>query len=87
MNAQGSFNTPVDVTAFYFCGGNELKLYPKRIELNGAVYNLLEDGIRLLVNKGQKAISFFSMTDGQKLFRIKYDPETAAWTLLSMKNV
>ena len=86
MNAQGAFNTPVDVTAFYFGGSRKIKLYPKRIELNGTVYNLLEDGLRLLVKKGHTAVSFFSMTDGNKRFRIKYDPASSTWTLLSIKN-
>lgn len=87
MNAQGAFNTPVDVTAFYFGGSREIKIYPKRIELDGTAYTLLEDGIRLLVKKGQNVVSFFSMTDGDKRFRIKFDPSTSTWTLLSIRNI
>lgn len=72
-------NQNVNVDAFFFKGSQQLKTYPKQMELNNHRYTF-EDGLQCLVRKGQRVVRFFEMTDGQTNFRLKL--ENDQWTLI-----
>lgn len=74
-------NEPVTVTAMGF--RKNLKVYPKRIELNGSSYSFIDAGLRCLVQNGNKIIAeIFTMSDGQSEYRIRNTG--GGWTLLSI---
>lgn len=72
----------VNVTSFYF---NASRCFPRKIELEGESLNFLENGLRCLVSKGQELIEIFNMTDGQKLYRLSFEPGSRTWKLLSAR--
>lgn len=77
-----SHNTEVNVTAFYF---DSQHCFPRQIEVEGRELSFLQNGLRCLVQKGQDLIQIFNMTDGQKLYRLSFEPGSRTWTLLSSR--
>lgn len=77
-----SHNQEVNVTAFYF---QNSRVFPQRVELEGAQLSFLENGLRCLVQKGQDLIQIFNMSDGDKLYRLSFEPNNRTWTLLSSR--
>ena len=66
-------NQTVNVQSFYFLNGTRsIKTFPKQIELSGQVYDFI-DGLAYLVQKGQKVVKFFDMTDGVKTYHLKLE--------------
>lgn len=84
MNECTSVNKEVTITAMYFRTRRELKSYPKRMEYNGGTVNFLESGLQYLIKRGQKMIQIFDMTDGQDMYRLKFDEEQFNWTLVNI---
>jgi hypothetical protein len=85
MNSTTRFvNKEVDVNSFYFRPNKNFKTFPKEIELDGARYVFIENGLRFLIRKGQQLIELFDMTDGQNTFRLRL--EAGQWTLVGIKN-
>ncbi len=74
----------VDVTAYYFQAS---RCFPSRIEVDGQSLSFLETGLRCLVQKGQELIQIFNMTDGQKLYRLSFEPGSRTWKLLSTRSL
>ena len=73
----------ISVTAFYFPHGNTKRSFPRRIEFLDTGKQLsFNDGLRVLVQKGQELIEIFTMTDGQKTYRLKHIPQQKEWELL-----
>ncbi len=83
MGNRVTINKEVSVTAVYFRNDRELKSYPKRIELEGREYTFM-DGLRYLVQKGQKLVQIFDMTDGQAEYRLRFDSHDQLWTLVDI---
>ncbi|HUC88112.1 MAG TPA: hypothetical protein VMR95_03105 [Candidatus Binatia bacterium] len=76
-------NKVVDVNSFYFKRAGSLKTFPKQIEVDGRSYVFIENGLRLLIRKGQSLVELFDMTDGQSTFRLRR--ESNQWTLVGIK--
>jgi len=60
-----------------------MQSYPKRMEYDNEVLTFAE-GMRYLIQKGQKAVQFFDMTDGASNYRLKLDEDQHTWTLVSI---
>ena len=76
----------IAVTSFYFAKGNINKSFPRRIETQeGTQINFIENGLRCVVQKGQDLVQIFNMTDGQKLYRLGFEPSNNSWKLLSTR--
>ncbi len=83
MDTRLAINEEVNVTAVYFRNKNNLKSFPKRMEYKDQEYTFIE-GLQFLIQKGQRAIRLFDMTDGAHKYRLKFDNEAFTWTLLSI---
>jgi len=73
-------NETVTVNAFYFfasCG--KLKTFPRQIEYGQERFTF-SDGMQYLVQKGERAIKLFDMTDGSKTYRLRLEGQE--WTLV-----
>lgn len=80
-----NINKEVNVTAWYFRGRHErFTSFPKRIEFDHREYTFAE-GLRMLVQKGKRAVQLFDMTDGDNNFRLRFDDQQQTWTLVSIK--
>ncbi|HTH72577.1 MAG TPA: hypothetical protein VL737_04425 [Candidatus Pristimantibacillus sp.] len=73
----------VNVPELYFKNEGRLTAFPRRVELDGREYTFM-DGLRYLVQKGQKLIQVFDMTDGNRDFRLQFDDGARSWTLVDM---
>lgn len=74
----------IDVTAVYFGGSNvNPKTFPRRIEFDGTTYTFNE-GLQLVIQKGQSLVKIFDMTDGQARYRLRNDVSTRSWKLMSI---
>ena len=76
-------NKEIAVNSFYFQSNKNFKTFPKQIELDGARYVFIENGLRLLIRKGQRLVELFDMTDGQSTYRLRL--ESGRWTLVGIK--
>jgi hypothetical protein len=76
-------NKEVAVNSFYFQPNKNFKMFPKQIELDGARYVFIENGLRFLIHKGQQLVELFDMTDGQSTFRLRL--ESGRWTLVGIR--
>ncbi len=76
-------NREVSVTAMYFENNNGLHCYPRRIEYNGHEYTFMR-GLRYLIQKGQRMVQVFDMTDGQAQYRLNFDQDQKLWTLVDI---
>jgi hypothetical protein len=86
-NYVSTINKEVDVTALYFGGKSELKSFPRRIAYDNREITFLESGMRYLVQKGNRMIQLFDMSDGIRQYRLQFDPQAFTWTLLRITNV
>ncbi len=84
-NTISLINKEVQVNAFYFAQHKNFKTFPKQIEFDGTSYTFVENGLRLLVQKGQQLVELFDMSDGRTTFRLRQ--EAGHWTLVGMKAV
>lgn len=76
-------NQTVDVNAFYFATSfGHLKTFPRQVELNNKKLTF-SDGLQYLVQKGQHAVRFFDMEDGEQTYRLRL--ENDIWTLIGTK--
>ena len=75
-------NETVDVNAFYFISGKELKTFPRQIEFGGRAVTF-EGGLRCLVQREGRRTCLFNTngTDGAS-YRLRQ--EGNQWTLMSM---
>ncbi len=79
-----SYDQEVNVTSFYF---KNSRVFPRRIELEGESLSFLETGLRCLVQTGQELIQIFNMSDGQKLYRLSFEPGSRTWKLLNSRSL
>lgn len=78
----------ISVTSFYFAQGSTQKSFPRRIEdEQGRQLNFLENGLRVMVKKGQELVEIFNMTDGQNLYRLSFEHENNSWKLLGSRSL
>jgi hypothetical protein len=76
-------NQEVEVNGFYFAQGKNFKSFPRQITL-GTQRFVFNDGLQMLVQKGQDVIRLFDMTDGQASYRLRN--EGSQWILITMKT-
>ncbi len=74
----------INVVSYYF---NTSRCFPRQIEVGGERLSFLETGLRCLVQKGQDLIQIFNMSDGQKLYRLSFEPSNRTWKLLSSRSL
>lgn len=79
-----SYDREINVTSFYFKNN---RVFPRRIELEGEQLSFLETGLRCLVQTGQELIQIFNMSDGQKLYRLSFEPGSRTWKLLNTRSL
>jgi hypothetical protein len=72
----------VEVNAFYFAHGHSFKSFPRAITLDHKRYTF-QDGLQMLVQKGQDVVRYFDMTDGLNNFRLRQEQEQ--WFLVSLR--
>jgi len=79
-----TINETVNVNSFYFKNGRQqLKAYPRSVEFRNTVISF-QDGLQCLIRKGQRIIRLFDMTDGDTVFRLKFEDDQ--WTLLGTRR-
>lgn len=71
----------VEVTSFYFANGSTSRCYPLSIKVDDQQISFLKDGLRCLVRKGQEVLQVFSMSDGEQLYRLIFEPTHGTWHL------
>ena len=83
-------NQEVTVNSLYFRnaheGRREIKAFPRRMVYGGREYTFIESGLRYLMRKGQQVLQVFDMTDGNHLFRLKFNPGEQQWVLVGMRD-
>jgi hypothetical protein len=84
MDMKNVINKEVEVNAFYFANGKSFKSFPRAITLDHKRYTF-QDGLQMLVQKGQEAIRFFDMTDGFNNYRLR--EENDQWFLVSLRPI
>lgn len=85
MESRQTVNQEVTITAWEFRNRRKLESFPKRMEYNNQEYTFA-DGLRYLIQKGQRAVQLFDMTDGRTKFRLKLDSRDQIWTLVSITS-
>lgn len=86
MSKRVAINKEVAITAVYFHNSEQLKSFPKRMEFEGREYTFIETGLRYLIQKGQRLIQVFDMTDGHSEYRLRFDSDQKLWTLVDMSE-
>ena len=82
-----NINSEIDVTAWFFRPEpktHRLKSYPKRMTWGGREYNFVEDGLRYLIQQGQRLVELFDMSDGQATYRLRQDGDH--WMLIAVRG-
>ena len=81
------FNKEVVVDAVYFQNQNSnLKSYPKHMVVDGQGVTF-KAGLERVAREGQRLVSLFEMTDGERRYRLKLDQEAQAWKLLRVASI
>lgn len=79
-----TINSPVTVTAMGFA--EDLRAYPRRIELGGTSYDFVGEGLRAAIKNGKQVIELLTMSDGARRYHLRSDNHGGSWTLLSMSQ-
>lgn len=85
MTNKTTINSPVNVTALKF--DQNLCAYPRRIEYNGASYQFIDAGLRMVVKTGNRIARYLSISDGESNFELKSFDNGSTWTLLSIASL
>ena len=80
-------NKEVAVNSLYFSGHHNFKSFPKEITYNNEQVTFYESGMRYCLQKGQKVIQLFDMSDGQNNYRLSFDAQNFTWTLLRISTL
>lgn len=80
-----SYNQEINVLSYYFTRGQGMRCFPRQIEIEGRELSFLENGLRCLVQRGQEFVQIFNMSDGRKLYRLSFEPNSRTWKLLSSR--
>ena len=81
MNFLNEQEIEITSLAFHQQPNNErLQGYPRRMVYNGQEVSFIELSMQYLVRKGQQLVQLFDMSDGDTLYRLRY--EDNRWTLI-----
>ncbi|MDB5166024.1 MAG: hypothetical protein JWM37_96 [Candidatus Saccharibacteria bacterium] len=87
MAVSQSINKQVNVNALYFRQrGGSFRSFPKRMEFDGQEYTFLESGLQMLIQRGQDVVKLFDMTDGDKRYKLRFNPSEHEWTLINISQ-
>lgn len=75
-------NRIVNVNAFYFAKGDQLRGFPRQIEF-GTTRCTFKDGFQYLVKNGERLTRLFDMTDGNTTYRLRLEDDT--WMLVGTR--
>lgn len=75
-------NTPVTITSMGF--GRDMRVVPRRMEYEGQSIKFIDNGLRAVIRKGEEIAHVFTMSDGNRDFRLRSDSHGGSWTLLSI---
>lgn len=85
MAMSQTINQEVNINALYFRpGSGSFRSFPKRMEYQGREVSFQESGLQMLIQRGQNFVKLFDMTDGEKRYKLRFDPNQHAWTLLGI---
>ena len=76
------FNTPVTILSMGF--GRDLRAIPRRMELDGRLIDLVDNGLCTTIKQGDRIAQILELSDGQQTFRLRSDNHGGSWTLLSI---
>lgn len=79
---KNQINTPVTITSMGF--GRDMRAIPRRMEFEGRSIEFIDNGLRAVIQKGEKIAQIITMSDGDREFRLKSDNHGGSWTLLSI---
>ena len=77
-----SLNTEVSVTSMFFSGRKNFRSFPREITYDNQQITFVESGMRYMLQKGQKIVQLFDMSDGHRNYRLQFDTQEYTWTLL-----
>lgn len=77
-----TINRPVAITALGF--SRDMRVTPRRIELDGRSYTFVDEGIRTRVKRNGQLSQILTMSDGERMFRLRSDGRGGNWTLLGI---
>lgn len=77
-----TINRPVAITALGF--GRNMRVIPRRIQLDGQSYTFIDSGVRAMVRRGGSLTQFLTLSDGERFFRLQCDEREHNWTLLAI---
>lgn len=80
MNKQ--INTEIEVNSFYFASNR--KIFPRQITIGDRHYSF-NDGLQVVVKRGDEIVRLFTMTDGLSNYRILQ--EKGKWLLTGKHSV
>lgn len=80
-------NKEVSINSLYFSGRHNFRSFPKEITYNNEQVTFIESGMRYILQKGQKVIQLFDMSDGNSNYRLKFDSQNFTWTLLRISRL
>ena len=75
-------NTPVTITSMGF--GRDMRAIPRRMEYEGNSIDFIDNGLRMIVQKGERIAQVLTMSDGDRDFHLRSDNHGGSWTLLSI---
>ena len=75
---------PVIVTAVHF--GKNFEPVPQRIEFEGRTISFIDEGLRYYIKRGGVITRLFDLSDGESLFRLKLEPNSHTWNLLTISR-
>ncbi len=85
--AKTFINKQVNVNSVYFSGRNNFRSFPREISYDNHQVTFVESGMRYLLQKGQKVVQLFDMSDGQSNYRLQFDSSDFTWTLLNISSL
>lgn len=80
-------NKEVSVNSLSFGSRTNFKSIPKEITYDNKQVTFVDSGMRYLLQKGQKIVQLFDMSDGNKKYRLQFDSQNFTWTLLNISNL
>jgi hypothetical protein len=85
MDPTIEINERIDVIALYYAKGEFMTLAkPIRMKWRGQEITFVETALRFPTVQGKRMLHVFHMSDGVNSYRIEFDAENLAWTLVKI---
>ncbi|HUD06756.1 MAG TPA: hypothetical protein VMR34_02615 [Candidatus Saccharimonadales bacterium] len=86
MESKTLINKKINVTSLYFKNSFGLRIFPRRIELEGREYSFIESGLAYRIKKPRGSLQIYDMSDGESSYRLQFDVDHASWKLISITS-